>query len=96
MNYFTIQRILTFLAGIALLYLSGLNYMSKKPLIHYGVALFLAMIGLVVIVAALVPHKRTTKEVAELVLEIIVHLFADLIPNLLLKMVRFIAHLISH
>ncbi len=93
MNYFTIQRMLTFLVGIALLYLSGL---SKKPFIHYGVALFLALLGLVVIVAAVVPHKRTTKEVAELVLEIIVHLFADLIPNLLLKMVRFIAHLISH
>ena len=96
MRYFTFQRILTFLTGIAFLYISVLSYASSNSFIHYGITIFLVILAIYIIIASLIPYKRTSKGVAEIVLEMLIQFMIEFIPSLIYTIIKTIAHLFSH
>ena len=76
--YFTLQRIITFIVGIAILYLAFLSYLNGNILLLI-LSFVLGIIGIYVVIASLIPYKATTKGVAEIVYEGLINFVLEIL-----------------
>lgn len=90
MSYFTVNRIITFFAGISLLYGANKIFESAQDYVYvnilYGFSILLLLLGMYVVVASLIPYRKTTNTVSEIVLEGLAHIIIELIFKGLIRM----------
>ena len=92
MTYFTLQRIITFIVGIGILYLTFLMF-NMHSIVMQVIGVLFGLIGIYIVIASLIPYKNTTKGVAEIVFDGLINLFLEI---LIKGLFRFIVKLFEH
>ena len=90
MSYFTFQRIITFLFGIVVLVISYFIFQSDNPFIQYIITTLVFGYGVYIIIAAVLPSKKTTQNISDGVLDEVFYRVVFEIPF------RVIINLFSH
>jgi len=89
-TYFTFQRIITFLFGIVVLGISYFAFKSDNPFIQYFITTLIFGYGVYIIIAAVLPSKKTTQKISDGVLDEVFYRVVFEIPF------RVIVNLFSH
>ena len=93
MKYITFQRIITLLVGIGLLYFSKYLYYKSNQIFVFIAFILIFVLGLYIVIASLIPYKKTTKGVSNIVLE---GLLQFIMEYLITIPIKIIIHLFTH
>ena len=100
MNYITLNRVITFCVGIGFIYLANVIFENASKYVYenvfYGLSILSLILGLYIIIASLVPYKKMTKEVSEIVYEGLFHILIEVVFRGIIRVIMAIFHGVVH
>ena len=90
MTYFTFQRVVTFIFGVGILLISYFTVQNDNLIIKYILTTFIFGYGVYIVIAALLPYKKSTQNISD---EVLGQLFSRIVFELPLRViVNFFTH----